>query len=52
MLAMSADTRIPAILGRYESELLDEWLRAQKTASTLRADLLSEAELREQCRDV
>ena len=39
---------IPAILAGDEARLLDEWMRAQMAASTLRRDLISEAELLQQ----
>jgi rsbT co-antagonist protein RsbR len=39
---------IPAILAEDEARVLDEWMRAQTASSTLRRDLISEAELRQQ----
>jgi rsbT co-antagonist protein RsbR len=40
--------RIPDILARYEAELLQEWVRLQLDAVTMRRDLVREDELREQ----
>ncbi len=39
-------SKLPEILARYEKEILEEWLREQLAAITLRKDLLSEADLR------
>jgi hypothetical protein len=39
-------SRIPELLGRHESSLLAEWISLQLGAKTLRADLISEADLR------
>jgi rsbT co-antagonist protein RsbR len=44
-------SRIPAVLRTSEREILAEWLRAQLAADTFRADLLKEADLREQSRE-
>jgi rsbT co-antagonist protein RsbR len=49
-MAQSAASRIPATLKTHESNLLADWLKEQLAASTLRADLLKEADLREQSR--
>src|SRR5262245_57310092 len=49
-MAQSAQTRIPATLKAHEKDLLAEWTREQMAALTLRADLLKEADLREQSR--
>jgi rsbT co-antagonist protein RsbR len=43
-------SRIPEMIARNESDLLTEWLREQLAATTLRGDLMKEAELREQSR--
>jgi rsbT co-antagonist protein RsbR len=40
------------VLVKYEKEILAEWLRLQLAATTLRADLMKEGELREQSRDL
>jgi len=37
---------------KYEKEVLAEWMRLQLAATTLRADLMKENELREQSRDL
>ncbi len=39
---------IPALVADNEDRLLEEWLRAQLSASTLRRDLLSDVDLRRQ----
>jgi rsbT co-antagonist protein RsbR len=41
---------IPEIITRRESDLLANWIREQLSATTLRSDLMKEAELREQSR--
>jgi rsbT co-antagonist protein RsbR len=43
-------SRIPEILRRHEAEILEDWVRRQLSAVTLRGDLMREAELREQSR--
>jgi rsbT co-antagonist protein RsbR len=43
-------SRIPAVLKNNEKEILGEWIQNQLGASTLRKDLLKEADLREQSR--
>jgi rsbT co-antagonist protein RsbR len=43
-------SRIPEIIARNESDLLADWMREQLAATTLRGDLMKEAELREQSR--
>jgi rsbT co-antagonist protein RsbR len=45
-----AAASIPEILGKYEREILPEWVKQQFAATTLRRDLLSDEELREQSR--
>ena len=47
----AAGQTVRTILVKYEKEVLAEWLRAQLAATTLRADLMKEGELREQSRD-
>jgi rsbT co-antagonist protein RsbR len=42
------ESKIPEILREYEDEILDEWIEEQLRATTLRADLMKEAELRDQ----
>ncbi len=39
-------SKIPALLAKYETDLLEEWIKAQLDATTLRKDLLSSADLR------
>lgn len=46
-----AETAISTILENHFAEVLDDWVREQLRASTLRADLLSAAELRHQSED-
>ena len=47
---MKAASRIAGVIKNHEKDLLAEWIRAQLGATTLRADLLKEADLREQSR--
>jgi rsbT co-antagonist protein RsbR len=42
---------LPSLLQRQQAEVLQAWLQNQLTSSTLRPDLLAEAELREQSRE-
>ena len=44
------NSRLPEILERRESEILNDWLKQQLEAQTLRRDLISESDLREQSR--
>lgn len=41
-------SKIPGIIKKYEQELLDDWIKEQLGASSLRPDLLKEFELRQQ----
>ncbi|MEW6379610.1 MAG: STAS domain-containing protein [bacterium] len=41
-------TRIPDILQKYQQELLIDWMKEQTASITLRLDLISESELRQQ----
>ncbi len=41
---------IPGIVGKYETEVLQEWINHQLAAVTLRRDLLKDEDLREQSR--
>ena len=43
-------SKLPDILKKHESDILGEWMKEQLAATTLRADLMSEAELRDQSR--
>jgi rsbT co-antagonist protein RsbR len=45
-----ATSKLPEILTKQENEILDEWMKEQLAATTLRADLMSESELRQQSR--
>ena len=47
---MKASSRIAGVIHTHEKDLLVEWVKAQLAASTLRGDLLKEADLREQSR--
>ena len=47
----TAGTRVVHVLEKYERDLLDDWMGRQLAASTLRHDLIDDAELREQSRD-
>jgi rsbT co-antagonist protein RsbR len=49
-MASNGGSRLPVILDKYESELLADWMRHQLSSTALRADLLKEAELRDQSR--
>jgi len=42
-------SKLGEILRKYESDLLEDWMKEQLAAVTLRRDLLSDAQLREQC---
>ena len=46
----SKNSVIPQIVRQHEAEILDDWLRAQLAATTLRPDLMQEDELRGQAR--
>jgi rsbT co-antagonist protein RsbR len=41
-------TRLPEILGKYEAEILTEWVKEQLPSIALRSDLMGEPALREQ----
>jgi rsbT co-antagonist protein RsbR len=45
-----AKSRIPEIVGRYEEDILPEWVQHQLAGVSLRRDLMEERELREQSR--
>lgn len=47
-MAEKKTSRIPEILTRHEKDMLEDWLREQLAATTLRKDRTSEAELRRQ----
>ncbi len=50
---MSSDdaSRIPAVLEKYQAELLPEWLEALRRSSTRQSGQLRDEELRQQCAD-
>ncbi len=48
----AAGQTVRSVLVKYEKEILTEWMRLQLAATTLRADLMKESELREQSRDL
>src|SRR5262249_915214 len=48
---MPAGQTLRKILAQTQKELLAEWVQAQLTATSLRADLMKESELREQSRE-
>jgi rsbT co-antagonist protein RsbR len=47
----SQRTRIPQLIQRHQQELLDEWMKEQKSADTFRGDLISDNELRAQSQE-
>jgi rsbT co-antagonist protein RsbR len=47
----AANSRLPEIIRRRESDILDRWVREQLGAATLRRDLLPESQVREQSRE-
>ena len=47
-MVRSNESRLPQLIERHESELLEEWIAAQLSALMRRRDLISDAELREQ----
>src|SRR5579872_683140 len=48
----AAGQTLRKIITQYQKELLAEWVQAQLAATTLRSDLMKEAELREQSREL
>jgi rsbT co-antagonist protein RsbR len=51
-MSTNAPSRLPDIIATHEAYLLDEWLADQKRSGINRSDLISEAELREQSREL
>ena len=47
-MSTTTTSRIPAIVAKYASELLPEWMQRQLAAPTMRRDLIREDELRAQ----
>ena len=48
----SGKSQLAGILKKHEPEILADWTQSQLAASTLRSDLMTEAELREQSRQL
>jgi rsbT co-antagonist protein RsbR len=46
----TAATRVPELLAKHQADLLEQWTRLQLAAGTRRPDLLTEEDLRAQCR--
>ncbi len=51
-MPVAAGQTVRDVLVKYEKEVLAEWIRLQLAATTLRADLMRESELREQSREL
>jgi rsbT co-antagonist protein RsbR len=49
-MKVATESRIGELLQNHEQAILADWIKVQQAASTLRGDLLNEAELREQSR--
>jgi rsbT co-antagonist protein RsbR len=45
-------SKIPEIIKKYENQILAEWVKEQLAATTLRPDLISEAGLRKESKDL
>jgi rsbT co-antagonist protein RsbR len=45
---MATKSSLPELIKKYRKEILESWVKKQLAAITLRADLMSEAELRQQ----
>ena len=48
---MAQATALAQIIGKNEQQILEQWISLQKSATTSRADLIKERELREQSRE-
>jgi rsbT co-antagonist protein RsbR len=48
----SGKSQLAGILKKHEPEILADWIQSQLSANTLRSDLMTEAELREQSRQL
>jgi len=46
-----ANSRLPQLLERHESDILDQWIKAQLAAPLSRRSMVSDAELRDQSRE-
>ena len=49
-MQMQSASRIAAIVRSHEKEILEDWIKEQLAATTMRGDLLKESDLREQSR--
>src|SRR5437763_168367 len=47
---MTSSSKLPDILKRHESDILNDWMRYQLSSTTVRGNLIRENELREQSR--
>src|SRR5438270_521924 len=47
---MTSSSKLPEILKRHESDILNDWMRYQLSSTTVRGNLIRENELREQSR--
>ena len=45
---MTSSSKLPEILRRHESEILNDWMRHQLSSTVVRGNLIRESELREQ----
>ena len=45
-----SETRIPELVRKHEADILADWIKEQLGAPTLRSDLTTAADLREECR--
>ena len=50
-MSPAAANRLPDILQRRESEILERWVKVQLSSKTMRSDAVSEPQLREQSRE-
>jgi len=51
-MSSSGKSHLAGILQKYEREILSEWMQQQLAATTLRMDLITETDLREQSRQL
>ncbi|MER3425577.1 MAG: anti-anti-sigma factor, partial [Nitrospiraceae bacterium] len=47
-MSLTEKSRLPDVVNKYEQDILQDWMKQQLSVDTLRADLIKEAELREQ----
>ena len=50
-MSPATSSRLPQVLERRETEILDRWMKEQLGAATVRRDLMSEGQLREQSKE-